>query len=640
MQSSHCEEMLDLQEKDTRKIGIYARKSKITETGKSIETQITKCKSFAGIKFDASEDDIIIYQDEGLSGFYSDRPSYVKMLQDIKNNKIRAIICYKFDRISRRTIDLLNLVEQLRLKKIAFVSCTDDIDTSSKTGKIIMSLLASIAEFERDIIAERIIDNLYELAKEGRWLGGITPTGFVSKKTYISSGGKKTSINHLEPVPEEIETVKSIFKMFLEKRSIQSVVNQIKKSGIKTKNSLKHTRVSIKNILANPVYAIADEETYLFFKSFDVPIYAEQSDFNGANGLMIYNKTDQIKELKDDSTAIHPKYIQKTEKKEIREWIVSVGKHQGIISGKEWIQVQRILEENKDKYVRPNEKTESLLSGLICCPICGKNLFTHRESGRYTEGRPRFLYKCQTKRADKTACSYKDVKGNEIDRFVVDMICRMSHEDDEYYRKLCNNELLKSAQTESIEEQIKRYEKEITRVNREIESQTRNLRLAGENVKQFILDDLSKMSDELSGLTQQKKELDESARNLLSDLQTIQKTKEIIFSFPKLVETLTFQEKNELLRKVIEKVIVVRNKDGDDEVHIFVKGTSEKEYDDFFEKGSGGSGLCVRGKDSILDTSCGISRQSYSFGRIITGDSFNQPYSSYGYKVVRIGGTC
>ena len=609
--------MIGLPEKDTRKIGIYARKSKITETGKSIENQITKCKSLASLKFDASDDDIIVYQDEGLSGFYSDRPSYVRMLNDIKNNKLQAVICYKFDRISRRTIDLLNLVEQLRLKKVAFVSCTDDVDTSSKTGKIIMSMLASIAEFERDIIAERITDNLYELAKEGRWLGGITPTGFVSKKTYITSGGKKTSINHLEPLPGELDIVKSIFKMFLEKRSIQGVVNHMKKSGIKTKNGFNHTRTSIKDILTNPVYAIADEDTYLFFKSFDVPIYAEKSDFNGINGLMIYNKTEQSKELKDDSTAVLPKYIQKTEKKEIKEWIVSVGKHQGIVPGKEWIKVQKILEENKDKYVRPNEKTESLLSGLICCPICGKNMFTHRESGRYTEGKPRFLYKCQTKRADKTACDYKDVKGNGTDRFVVDMICSMSHEDDEYYNKLCNIELLKSAQTESTAEQIKRYEKEITRANKEIESQTKNLRLAGDNVKQFILDDLSKLSDELSSLTQQKSELEERARKLLTDIQSIEKTKEIIFSFPKLMESLTYQEKSELLRKVIEKVFVVRNKDGDDKVHIFVKGMSENEYDVFSKKDYERRQLCVRGKDSIFNTTGSISGQAYTLGWVI-----------------------
>ena len=79
---------------DHRKIAIYARKSKITETGKSIENQITKCKSYAEYKLEASDDDILVYQDEGLSGFYSDRPQYMQMLQDIRAGKIKAVVCY------------------------------------------------------------------------------------------------------------------------------------------------------------------------------------------------------------------------------------------------------------------------------------------------------------------------------------------------------------------------------------------------------------------------------------------------------------------------------------------------------------------------------------------------------------------
>ena len=86
---------------------------------------------------------------------------------------------------------------------------------------------------------------------------------FCIKKPILPQG-KKTSINHLEPLPGELDIVKSIFKMFLEKRSIQGVVNHMKKSGIKTKNGFNHTRTSIKDILTNPVYAIADEDTYLF----------------------------------------------------------------------------------------------------------------------------------------------------------------------------------------------------------------------------------------------------------------------------------------------------------------------------------------------------------------------------------------
>ena len=150
---------------DDRKIAVYARKSKITETGKSIEIQKEKCISLACAQFDVAEEDILIYEDEGKSGFYADRPQYKRMLRDIENNKIKAVICYKIDRISRRTVDLLNLVQQMDQKGISFISVSDrELDTSSRTGKIMISLLSAIAEFERDIIAERISDNMYELA--------------------------------------------------------------------------------------------------------------------------------------------------------------------------------------------------------------------------------------------------------------------------------------------------------------------------------------------------------------------------------------------------------------------------------------------------------------------------------------------
>lgn len=585
--------------KDNRKIAIYARKSKITETGKSIDNQISKCKSYADLKFDAHDEDIIVYKDEGLSGFYSDRPQYMQMLQDIKDNKIKAVICYKFDRISRRTLDLLNLVEQLKQKKISFVSCTDEVDTSSKTGKIIMSLLASIAEFERDIIAERISDNMYELAKEGRWLGGITPTGFLSKKEYIIVGGKKTSENHLEPVPEEQAIVREMFMRFLEARSVQHVVNWANKKNIITKNGKEHTRISVRNILMNPVYAVADDDTYAYFKAFEVPIYAENTDFDGKRGLMVYNKTEQVKEIKDDSTTIHPSYTQKVERRDIEDWIISVGKHKGIISGKEWILTQSILQENKDKYVRPNEKTQSLLSGLIACPYCGKNLFTHRETGRFTNGKPRFLYKCQTKRRDNTACSYKDVKGNSIDEFVLDTIISMSSPDNEYYNKLLENSFLHQSKIVDLDSRIKSLEKQIDKCSCEIEGQAKNLRLTSEATKKYILEDIEKLDKTLKQYESEMEELLEQKREHKEDVDILGKARELIFSFPRLVENLSYQEKSELIRKIVEKIFVLPNADGDDEVHIFIKGTPEEEYNDFFVKEHERSDLCVTGKDSI-----------------------------------------
>jgi Site-specific recombinases, DNA invertase Pin homologs len=616
------------QPQDTRKIAIYARKSKITESGKSIENQISKCKSYADLKFDAHDEDIIVYKDEGLSGFYSDRPQYMQMLRDIKDNKIKAVICYKFDRISRRTLDLLNLVEQLKQKKIAFISCTDEVDTSSKTGKIIMSLLASIAEFERDIIAERISDNMYELAKEGRWLGGITPTGFLSKKEYITIGGKKTTENHLEPIPEEQAIVREMFRRFLEARSLQRVVDWANNKMIVTKNSKEHTRVSVRNILKNPVYAVADEDTYTYFSAFEVPIYAEKEDFNGQRGLMIYNKTEQIKEIKDNSTTIHPSYVQKTERRDITDWIISVGKHKGIISGKEWILTQKILQENKDKYKQPNEKTHSLLSGIIACPYCGKNMFTHRETGRFTDGKPRFLYKCQTKRSNNAACSYKDVKGNGIDQFVLDTICSMSSEDNEYYHKLLKNNSLHQTKIIDLNSEIKKLDHLIDKCRFEIESQTKNLRSASETTKTFILEDIEKLAKTLEQYEAEKEELIKEKNESKEDVDVLEKARELIFSFPRLIENLTYPEKSELIRKIVEKIFVITNADGDDEVHIFIKGTPEEEYNDFFQMVTERCDLCKQENHSIFNTSCGIGSQFCSLTRIESINSFNKANSS------------
>jgi len=72
---------------DDRSVAVYARKSKVTETGKSIEIQKEKCIALACAQFDVAENDILIYEDEGKSGFYADRPQYKKMLRDIENNK-------------------------------------------------------------------------------------------------------------------------------------------------------------------------------------------------------------------------------------------------------------------------------------------------------------------------------------------------------------------------------------------------------------------------------------------------------------------------------------------------------------------------------------------------------------------------
>lgn len=203
------------------KIAIYSRKSKFTGKGESIDNQIQLCKEYISNNFNNYE--IIIYEDEGFSGGNTDRPEYKTLLNDIKKKNIDALVCYRLDRISRNVADFSSVLELLEKNNITFVSIREQFDTSSPMGKAMIYIASVFAQLERETIAERIRDNMLELAKTGRWLGGKTPTGFKSKKITSNVSGKEKSLYILEPVQEEQELVKLIYEKYLEFESLNRV---------------------------------------------------------------------------------------------------------------------------------------------------------------------------------------------------------------------------------------------------------------------------------------------------------------------------------------------------------------------------------------------------------------------------------
>lgn len=582
---------------DKRQIAIYVRKSKVTETGKSIEIQKEKCIALTLAKFDASEDDIIVYEDEGKSGFYADRPQYKKMLHDIENNKIKAVVCYKIDRISRRTIDLLNLVQQMDQKGISFVSVSDnDIDTSTRTGKIMISLLAAIAEFERDIIAERITDNMYELAKEGRWLGGECPLGYYSQKEKLTINGRKTTVNHLKPIEVEQRTVKRLFELFLQTASFTGTAATLNQEGHRTKKGKDFTLIAVKNILQNPVYAVADEDMQSYLKSFDAPIWANDHDFDGVHGVMAYNKTEQFKEMDKDSRALDPKYVQKSTRRDMKDWVVAVGKHEGIISGAEWIRTQLIISEISTNHsARPKESSKALLSGLVRCADCGSRMFVRAESGRTNaDGTLRFRYVCDVKYRKKGGCEDSpNVKGYELDNFVIEQICNMGIDDNAFYSELLNTRttlLLKSRETEK---ELNTLRKRLANIETDIQNQVSNLRAAPEGVKSAIYADIEALNMEQEEKRHRIDIIHEDAQSHASQIADLENAKQTILDFPRLIQLVDYEGKLQLLRRVLECVIVK-----DEQVHIFLKGTDS---DSFFPGVRERSDLCHIEQDSICN---------------------------------------
>lgn len=103
------------------------------------------------------------------------------MMRAAEAGRFRMLIVYRLDRISRSIGDFTALIERLAQLNVAFVSIREQFDTSTPMGRAMMYIASVFSQLERETIAERIRDNLRELAKTGRWLGGITPTGFSSE---------------------------------------------------------------------------------------------------------------------------------------------------------------------------------------------------------------------------------------------------------------------------------------------------------------------------------------------------------------------------------------------------------------------------------------------------------------------------
>ena len=157
-----------------------------------------------------------------------------------------------------------------------------------------MIIAAVFAQLERKTIAERVRDNLILLARTGRWLGGVTPLGYKGEKTEITDDeGKKRSAYKLTPVPDEERTVKLIFEKFLELRAITKTAAWCIQHDLKTRKGAEFRMRAVKDILKNPVYCIADEASYNYFRELGSRVCFDLDETDGKRGLMPFRRTEQ-----------------------------------------------------------------------------------------------------------------------------------------------------------------------------------------------------------------------------------------------------------------------------------------------------------------------------------------------------------
>lgn len=545
-------------------LAIYSRKSKFTGKGESIGNQVELCREYIRAHYSyADADTAAVFEDEGFSGGNLNRPGYQRMMKAAHEGKFRAIVVYRLDRISRNISDFSGLIEELSRLDVDFVSIREQFDTGSPMGRAMMYISSVFSQLERETIAERIRDNMRELAKTGRWLGGATPTGYASESVRsVSVDGKTRRMCQLKLIPDEAEIVRDIYRLFTEYDSLTAVETELLRRQSVTKTGKSFTRFSIKNILQNPVYLIADGDAYRYFADRRAEIFSDLREFDGVRGILAYNRTDQEK-----GRAAIPLPVS--------EWIITVGQHHGIIPSKTWIQVQESLERNKSKGYRKPRSNEALLTGLLFCR-CGSRMYPKLTKRVDADGKPVYTYVCKMKeRSQRSRCNVRNASGNALDAGIVEEIKKLSGDDSHFIEQLEKSKKFYTGDRDEYGATLEDLRREYAENDKKITGLTDSLADLGDGAARkrvaARIEELSRAGEalrvrigELEGLTE---------RKTLSDME-FELMRQLLTNFRESIDAMSVEEKRAAVRTLIRKVIW----DGEF-AHVILFGASEDEIE-------------------------------------------------------------
>ena len=398
---------------------------------------------------------------------------------------------------------------------------------------------------------------MHELAKTGRWLGGTTPTGYASEAVQsVTVDGKLKKACKLTPIEKEKQLIREIFDLFLKKESLTYTEAELLRNRAKTKTGKNFTRFALKAILQNPVYVIADKDVFNYFKDKGSEIYSPLESFDGVHGILAYNRTDQEK---GRATIYLPE----------NEWMISVGAHEGFITGKDWIKAQECLNRNKNKAYRRPRTNEALLTGLVFCS-CGNRMYAKLSNRRNTEGETIYSYMCSMKlRSKRRICKVRNAGGNELDAAVTEEIKKLGETENLFSELLEKSKKHYAGERVPYEDRIAERNKELAANQTKITTLVDSLAETSEKtVRKEItrrIEELARNREMMESKIREYRDQEEASRlyisqfNLLSDL---------LRRCSSSVDEMDIDQKRAAIRMLVRKVVW----DGEN-AHIFLFGT-------------------------------------------------------------------
>ena len=305
------------------------------------------------------------YDDGGFSGGNTNRPALARLKRDISEGKVDVVVVYKIDRLSRSLMDFAALLTLFDKHSVAFVSVTQDINTSSSSGRMMLNILMTFAQYEREIIAERIRDKIAAAKKKGMHTGGIPPMGYRSNP----------ATKKLEVVEEEAGLVRRIFAAYIRLGSARDVACELEEEGLRTRTLVSRRGRTHGGGPFTPafIYAMLQNPLYI--------------------GLVRHH----------DKT-----------------W---PGEHQGIIDKKTWDAAQHLLKEHL-RFDGRRQKRLTALRGLVFCGCCGglmKESFSKRLPGK----RYRYFICEKDSKRIRSTCALKRVPAQELEALLLSEIGNM-----------------------------------------------------------------------------------------------------------------------------------------------------------------------------------------------------------------------
>ncbi|MGD6870598.1 recombinase family protein [Sutcliffiella horikoshii] len=353
---------------EIKSVAIYCRVSTEEQAseGYSISAQLQTLRQYAQLYgWQIAEE----YVDEGISGKdIKGRPAMQRMISDVEKDKFQAVLVWKISRLSRNMLDTLVLLDKFEEYNVKFISYSENFDTCSPIGRLVVQLMASIAEMERNTLSENVKLGMTQRAREGSWNGGVV-FGYDSVE-------KELIIN-----PKEAKIVQLIFTLYAEGKGLKAVANQLNKAGYRTKRGKHFSINGIATILENTVYI--GKIRWLQVENWD----KKRRRGKNANPILVE------------------------------------GKHEAIISDELWNIVRARRKSKSFKQRQSNEPF--LLSSILRCPACGQGMVPSITTYTQKDGtkRKHRYYVCgEFHNKGSAVCKANSIKAYDAEYVVINRI--------------------------------------------------------------------------------------------------------------------------------------------------------------------------------------------------------------------------